>query len=191
MLKIPITLGITGLLLLSVLPVSASSLDRNVSLDICYDFGCRSTSRITLSETEWRSVYSLFSAEDAVSERKKMKLAIAQMETLVGRHSPVHRDLAMNLPVDRAASQLFPGQLDCIDESINTTRFLTLFADQGLIRFHRVLDRAYRRSFLTQHWAAQIEELESGRRFVIDSWFEGNGQPPILVSSERWHDLSL
>ena len=42
---------------------------------------------------------------------------------------------------------------------------------------------------VTQHWAAQIEEVATGRRFVYDTGFKDNGRPPIMVSSERWHNL--
>ena len=99
----------------------------------------------------------------------------------------------MNLPVTDGTHQtsLFPGQLDCIDESINTTRYLELFEQAGLLKFHRVTERAYRRSLFDQHWAAQLQDLKSSRRYVIDSWYGDNGEPPLMVSSERWMDLSL
>ena len=76
------------------------------------------------------------------------------------------RDRALNLPKtdDIPESELFPGQQDCIDESINTTVFMRLFQQTGLLRHHRVLDRAYRRSIWDQHWAAEIEEIGTEER---------------------------
>ncbi len=167
--------------------------DEGIEFEVCHDFGCRAQSQIMLSGEEWRSVTGILNASSASQERNRIKEAIARMEVLAGNYSPIHQDLAMNLPVHDVAKDAgqYSGQLDCIDESINTTRFLTLFSKQGLLRFHEVLDRAYRRSFIRQHWAAQVEDRESGKRYVIDSWFEDNGEPPVLVSSERWHDLSL
>ena len=164
-----------------------------VTLEVCYDFGCKNRSMVTLDRSEWDSVEKLLDAQNPRDERKQIKHAIARMETLIGQYTPLHKDLGMNLPITDAAesSDLFPGQLDCIDESINTTRYLQLMQQRGLLRFHSVLKRAYRRSFITQHWAAQIIDHQSGQKFVIDSWFEKNGEPPVLVSSERWHDLSL
>lgn len=164
-----------------------------VTFDVCYDFGCRSQSEVVLNKSEWLSVATIFDATDAVEERKQIKLAIARIESLVGHHTPIHRDLGMNLPVMEGIekSDLFPGQLDCIDESINTTRYLEIMAAKGLLQFHAVDKRAYRRSFITQHWAAQILDIDSGRQYIIDSWFEKNGEPPVLVSRERWQDLSL
>ena len=164
-----------------------------ITFEVCYDFGCRNQNEVVLDESEWQSVASIVDAGDAAEERQQIKRAIARMESLVGHHTPTHKDLAMNLPVTDGVdnADLFPGQLDCIDESINTTRYLQLMASHGLLQFHSVLNRAYRRSFITQHWAAKIEDVQTGRQYVIDSWFEKNGEPPVLVSSERWYDLSL
>jgi hypothetical protein len=163
-----------------------------VSYEICYDFGCRHQAEIVLSDEEWSSIEALLKADKAADERQQLKLAVARMEYLTGLYSPTHRDVGMNLPViaDGTKSDLFPGQLDCIDESINTTRYLKLFEQAGLLRFHRVEKRAYRRSFFDQHWAAQLQDLATKRRYVIDSWFDDNGELPVLVSSERWLDLS-
>ena len=173
----------------------------NVTFEVCYDFGCRHSSEVSLSVEEWRSVEIIFDAEDAAGEREDIKQAVAWMETLAGKYSPIHKDLGMNLPVveesetgkkaRKQGTSLFPGQLDCIDESLNTTRYLTLFEQGGLLKFHSVGSRVYRRSILYQHWAAQVIDVTSNQRYVIDSWFEDNGEQPVLVSSERWHDLSL
>lgn len=164
-----------------------------VDFKVCYDFGCKNSTHVTLSDDEWLAVKKLFSADNPADERIEIMLAIAQMEHLAGLHSPTFRDVARNLPFFEPEdnADLFPGQMDCIDESINTTSYLALFAQHGLLTFHHVIERAYRRSIVTQHWAAQLEETATGRRFVLDSWFSDNGQMPVLVSSERWHDLSF
>jgi hypothetical protein len=160
------------------------------SFSVCHDFGCREETLVILDAEEWNSVRALFDAADAVEERQQIRFALGYMEYLAGRHSPLHRDVAGNLPSGASRlSELPPGQLDCIDESVNATRFLTLFQDTGLLRYHRVIGRAYRRSLFTQHWAAEIEDVATGRRFVYDTWFDDNGEPPVLVSSSRWHDL--
>jgi len=167
--------------------------EKGIEFEVCYDFGCRTQATINLSDEEWQSVKAIFNAENPIDERKQMKQAVATMEVLAGKYSPIHQDLAMNMPVLQSAADAlnYSGQLDCIDESINTTLFLQMFSDHGWLKFHAVLDRAYRRSFITQHWAAQVEDRLSGERYVIDSWFDENGALPVLVTSERWHDLSL
>ena len=162
-----------------------------VSFEVCHGFGCRVESAVRVSDREWAAVAALFNAATPKEERQRIRHALAHMEQLAGRYSPIHRDVARNLPPGSGAGSAdLVGQLDCVDEAVNATRFLELFQQDGLLRFHRVLRPAYRRTLFTQHWAAHVEEVPSGRRFVFDTWFYDNGQPPILVSSERWHDLS-
>ncbi len=178
--------ALAGLLCLSS-PALAS-----VTFTVCHDFGCRDETLVTLDTAEWATVRALFVAANAKEERLLIRYALGYMEYLAGRYSPVHGDVARNLPpgVNHRA-ELGPGQLDCIDESINATRFLRLFEEEGLLQYHRVLDRAYRRSFVTQHWAAEVEDVTSGRRFVYDTWFADNGRPPVMVSSPRWYNLYI
>lgn len=164
-----------------------------ITVEVCYDFGCKSRQEVSLETGEWASVRALFNADSADTEREQIKLAVARMEALVGQYTPTYLDIGKNLTFLNGDDQFEkpPGQLDCIDESINTKGYLELFEKSGLLKFHTVTNRVYRRSFLTQHWAAQIQEINTDRRFVVDSWFENNGEPPVVVSSEAWHDLSL
>ncbi len=163
-----------------------------VTFDVCHGFGCSVQTTVRVSAEEWDSVVALFGAANPKEERDQIKRALARMEYLAGLYSPISRDVAGNLPTSSAGSEAERvGQLDCIDEAVNATRFLVLFRRAGLLRYHRVLRAAYRRTLFNQHWAAHVEDVSSGRRYVFDTWFYDNGQPPVLVSSERWHDLSL
>jgi hypothetical protein len=44
------------------------------------------------------------------------------------------------------------GQMDCIDESINTTLYLTMFQKYGLMRDHRVVDDRATRGWFIGGW---------------------------------------
>ena len=155
---------------------------------ICYDFSCKTIQQVVLSAEEWRSVIGWFypAAPTAVEEREQLRQAIGWMEVVIGRHTPTHRDKGLNLEKNPE----FPGQLDCIDESLNITTYMQLFQDQGHLRRHRVIDRAYRRAGFDAHWAGQIEEIDTGERFVIDSWFQDNGMLPYLSPSTDWFDIT-
>ena len=156
-------------------------------VNVCYDFNCKTRQVIHLTPAEWRSVVDWFqpAAPDAAVERQQIRQAIGWMEVVVGRHTPTHRDKGLNLE----KRPEFPGQLDCIDESLNTTGYLIAFQQHGHLHWHRVVDRAYRRGGFDGHWAAQIEEVPSGERFVIDSWFQDNGMLPFVAVSTEWQDL--
>ncbi len=161
------------------------------AFDVCMNFGCKDKQSVTLSEQDWQSVANWFTelATSAEQERDQVRRAIGWMEVIVGRYTPTHRDVGGNLLKEEDTP--FPGQLDCIDESTNTTTYLKLFEQSGLLRFHQVIDRAYRRTLFDQHWAGQLEVLDSGERWVVDSWFQNNGDLPYLQQAVKWEDIPL
>jgi hypothetical protein len=160
---------------------------------VCFDFSCRSEVTVSLDNNEWRGVRNLFfpPAINAKEERKRIQQAVGLMEIMAGKYTPTYRDLARNDEAVTSINSNTSGQLDCIDEAINTTTYLQLFEGDGLLRFHRVSERAYRRALFNQHWAAQLIEHGSGESYIIDSWFRDNGEPPYVVRGKQWHDLSV
>ena len=162
------------------------------AIPVCYDFACKSSSVVDLPVAEWWEVEGWFSpaAPTPEQERQQIKQAIGWMEVLIGRHTPTHKDLAFNLPAGQEGlSDLFPGQQDCIDEAVNTTTYLRLLEQKGLLRHYTVIEQAYRKAFFDQHWAGQIREIVSGKRYVVDSWFQPNGYLPVIQNSPDWEDI--
>lgn len=157
------------------------------NIPVCYDFGCKTLQVVAITPAEWQEVSGWFQppAATAAEERQQIKQAIGWMEVVIGKHTPTHRDTGLDLEYHGE----FPGQLDCIDESLNTTTYLRLFEHYGLLHHHRVLDRAYRRAIFDQHWAGQVEETHTGRRFVVDSWFQDNGILPYVQELHEWQDI--
>lgn len=162
------------------------------AIPVCYDFGCKNQLRVYLSKNNWRSVAGWFfpPATTPAEERKQIKHAIGWMEVVIGWYAPTHKDLAFDLP-PKGGDELFPGQLDCIDETINTSAYLRLFDQHGYLKHHDVVDPAYRRALFDQHWSAQVQEKLSGERFVVDSWFQPNGYLPTIQNSKEWEDINL
>ncbi|GJL82877.1 MAG: hypothetical protein DHS20C01_25110 [marine bacterium B5-7] len=154
---------------------------------VCYDFGCKTKDMVQITPEEWREVSGWFTpvAQTSEEERQQIKQAIGWMEVVVGKHTPTYRDTGLDLQYHGE----FPGQLDCIDESLNTTTYLRLFESQGLFKYHKVHDRAYRRAILDQHWAGQIEDLSTGKRYAVDSWFQRNGILPYMQELTAWEDI--
>ena len=152
---------------------------------VCYDHSCATVVTDALSESEWQQVTEpLHSpALDAARERAAIARAMAVFETMVGHHTGTSVDRGRNM-----AGFGRSGQLDCIDESTNTTTYLRLLDQAGLLRHHRVVERATRFGLFVgmPHSTAVIEELDSGNRFAVDSWFHDNGQPPHIVRLEDW-----
>ena len=169
-----------------VLPVQSHA--KELTLPVCYGFSCKIRQIVSITPAEWRSVVNWLdgAATTPEGERQQIRQAIGWMEVVVSRYTPTHLDKGMNLekhPVNMA------GQMDCIDESINTTTYLTLFEQQGYLHWHRVTDRAYRGVAFDAHWAAQIEQVDSGVNYVVDSWFQDNGMLHYIAKSTEWVDL--
>lgn len=161
-----------------------SVFERIATLSICFDFGCKSRQDVYIHTPEWRVVEELLGeSKSPADERTRIAEAVAYMERIVGAMSPTGRDRGGNAFPTGDAS----GQMDCIDESTNTTSYLTLFQKRGLLRWHRVIDPVYRApQILDQHWAARIENVSTEEQFAVDSWFDDNGLPPRIQEVEAW-----
>jgi len=151
---------------------------------ICYNYDCNRTAHVRPAAGEWQTVVNQFKppARLAAEERDMIRRAIAVLEHIAGTQTPTFRDRGRNPIVDD-----WPGQMDCIDESMNTKRYLDLLQERNLLRWHRVADRAYRAPHLfDQHWAGQIIELETLDSYIVDSWFLDNGNMPYIQATSAW-----
>ncbi len=175
-------------------------------LEICTALDCQMRVSIPISDSDSQQLGRLFTSDKgAVAERQAIRKAIAQMEKLAGRFSMNYLDLGRNpgalveeltvderqngwpLPQNRRQHDSVTGQLDCVAESHNTSRFLQFFQTQGWLRYHQVRERAFRSSRLFgQHWSALIEELASGNNYVVDSWYLDNGEQPHVLLLQDW-----
>jgi hypothetical protein len=84
-------------------------------------------------------------------------------------------------------------QLDCVDESTNTTIFLALLEKNKLLKFHKVSAPMARTPFtglaggrFWPHQTAVIFENASGQAYAVDSWFRDNGFPADIVNLNDW-----
>jgi hypothetical protein len=152
---------------------------------VCFDHSCTTVVTDALTQAEWdRATQPLKNpSTTAAEERLAVAEAIAIFEQIVGRHTGTYRDKGRNL---RGFGQ--PGQMDCIDESTNTTTYLRLLERGGLLHLHRVLERSTRFGLFAgmPHTTAVIEDTGTGDRYAVDSWFLDNGQPPYIVRLEVW-----
>ena len=152
----------------------------------CYHGTCEETKEIGLNKEQWQRIRDEFTVSaSAQIEREKIKQAVALMEKIVGNMTGTNIDKAGTFA--RLGEQ---GQLDCIDESINTTFYIQMMVNDGLIVHHTVADRTHRGFFLNgwPHSAAAIRETGTGKIFVVDSWFEDNGKHPHILPYQQWDD---
>jgi hypothetical protein len=176
-----------SLLILPQLAVSSPvvAVDRPLpDITICYNYSCKRTENVRPAAGEWQEVVNQFipAARSAAEEREMIRRAIGILERIAGTQTPTYRDRGRNPVVDD-----WPGQMDCIDESINTMRYLDLLQERGLLHWHHAVGRAYRAPYIfDQHWAGQIIELETLEYYAVDSWYLDNGNAPYIQAINEW-----
>ena len=156
---------------------------------VCFHHGCDTIARIELDDALWQRITRHFtpSAENAMAEREQIRHAIAEMEHIAGELVGTANDRAGDM---KGIGTLAP-QLDCIDESTNTTVYLTLFEQADLLHWHRVEPTAHRGYLFFggwPHYTAVVSETANGQRWVIDSWFRDNGELPDVMDLKTWKD---
>lgn len=155
------------------------------NFSVCHGGACAIVSQVGLDEGQWRRIANAFPApaRDAEEERAWMAEVIARFEHAVGAMTDTADDRAGNR---RGAS--WWSQMDCIDESTNSTTYLRILAGAGLLRWHRVEARVTRGYFLFgwPHTTAVVSEVRGGARWAVDSWFHENGRAPEIVPLDAW-----
>lgn len=153
----------------------------------CRGYGCRHIDEdIKLSEEDWLKLKLIFlrPVKDAASERERIARAIRLFEDKVGAITGTEAD------VKGTYHKLGDFQHDCVDESVNTTIYLSLLEQEGLLLYHRVgvpTARVFPFSGgLGPHQTAVITEKDSGKAYAVDSWFHDNGHAPEIVPLDRW-----
>lgn len=156
---------------------------------VCHGNGCLDLGYVSLTTEQWQEIRQQFLplALNAAEERERLRKAIALMEKFVGNPTGTWRDKGGTFNGGE-------GQMDCIDESINTSLYLLMFQKFGLMRLHSVEDRATRGWFLGgwPHTTAVVSEVVDmpteggGRLWAVDSWFLDNGFPPYILPLETW-----
>ncbi len=152
---------------------------------VCHAGTCTLVTQVSLAEDQWQRIAAVFSSPPAgpAEERERIARAVALFETIVGELTGTSDDRAGN---EKGAD--WSAQMDCIDESTNTTTYLRMLRHGGLLKWHSVEARVTRGWFLFgwPHTTAVVRDVVSGEKWAVDSWFFENGKPPVIVPLELW-----
>ena len=155
---------------------------------VCSEYGCPTKQWVSLDESEWNQVGSIFlpESQNAAEERERIREAVALIKKLVGPMA--------GTDIDRAGATIVTmdkrGQLDCIDEAYNTTTYLRMMDADNFIKFHDIGEPA-RHGYILNRWphnTATIIEHGTEASYVVDSWYGANGALRDVVTLELWMD---
>ncbi|MGN7438627.1 MAG: hypothetical protein ACTHOO_08295 [Alcanivorax sp.] len=152
----------------------------------CYNYGCKNVVYTVLSDEEWRNIDALFTPpiKNAQDERSRISQSIALFETYVGARTGTE--------VDGYGTFRNMGNFhhDCVDESTNTTVYLMMLRDRGLIKHHTLSAPDTRFPLINggrwPHKTAVIRDTQTHERYAVDSWFHDNGFPAEVISMNSW-----
>ncbi len=156
---------------------------------ICYKHTCAAVATLSLSPSEWGEIRQIFkpSADSPEAERQLIKQAVARLEVIIGKKTNTSHDKGGNFE----GMSVHEGyQMDCIDESSNTTTYLALMQKDDLLKWHTVQPTKTRGFFIfgMPHTTAVIKENRSDEMWAVDSWFRDNGVEPDILPVSIWSD---
>lgn len=162
---------------------------QGLSLGICHAFGCQRQTTVRLSEQDIAALAGIMASgeQSAPAERAALAEAVMWMETRVGREVGSHNDIG-GLDMQNAG---VPGQMDCLDETTNTTTTMILLAENGLLRHHTPGYPVARGFFLDgryPHATAVLHETASGQDWAIDPWPYANAEDVDVIPLDQWYN---
>ncbi len=164
---------------------------------VCHAYGCQRQTKFRFTDADISQLRSIMATwqgteHSAEDERRGVAYAIGWMETRVGD--------VIGTSADRAGMDFAgngdPTQQDCVDESTNTTSYLSVLAHAGLLHHHAVGIPFAKDNYLRgvagwTHWTAILTEKSQGQRWAVDSWIYANGENPAIVKAEDWYLTGL
>lgn len=165
-----------------LLPLSAASAQ---TFSVCHGYDCYYRTKVALSAKNELRIQNLLKKTNrsAGDERKALRTAIALFEERSTAAIGVRDEPKMQFGKAR-----IKGQMDCVDESINTDAFLRYLQSRGWLKHHTPERRTTRGSFIDgryPHWAAVIKD-KSGQSWAVDSWYEAGGGLPDIMPLQDW-----
>jgi len=154
----------------------------------CEGYGCPIYKNVMLNKRDWKIIEKAYGkkARNAAEEREKAAQAIGAFERVVGPITGTDVDVAGTF------GKTGKGQLDCVDESTNTTIYLMLLKQKGLLNFHEIEQPQVRWPIISgrgwMHQTAAVTEKKTGSQYAIDSWFDDNGAAARVIPLEDWRN---
>lgn len=152
----------------------------------CRGFGCSYLHETKFTKDEWKKIAAVFKtkpAQTAAEERIRIAEAIGLMERIIGAKTGAKADIGQ-----ASMTHKTPYQMDCIDETTNTTHYLQFLQEDGLLKFYKLGNPVHRGYFINgwPHNTATIRELSNNDQYVVDSYYRDNGVKPDIMPADEW-----
>ncbi len=159
------------------------------AFNLCHGYSCTYKTPTGFTDAEWNNIRYIFTQNAAANdteERARIAAAIARMEQYSGAKTGTDEDAGEAVSLKTSTLQM-----DCIDETVNTTQYLTFIQEAGLLKFHEVAQPTHRGYFIDGRWphnSAVIRDLNSKTLYVVDAFYRKNGEEPYILPRDVWLD---
>jgi hypothetical protein len=163
---------------------------------VCHAYGCQKQTAVSFKAEQIKAITEVMKktkkADTAAEERRAVAYAVAWMETYTGEIVGT-KDDRPGMDFEGSGD---PTQQDCVDEATNTTAYLMILQNNGLLKYHTVGRPFSRGNILLgvsnwPHWTAVLWETANKQKWAVDSWIYVNGENPAIVEAEKWYVKTL
>jgi hypothetical protein len=169
---------------------------RGNTVFVCHAYGCQLQTPVKFGPEQIKDIASLMrktkKADTPYEERRAIAYAIGWMERYVGDK--------IGTSADRPGMD-FEGsgqstQQDCVDEATNTTSYMMVLQNNGLLKYHTVGRPFSKGNILLgvsnwPHWTGVLWEKGNNQKWAVDTWVYANGENPIVIQAEKWYTKDL
>ena len=168
---------------------------RGNTVYVCSGYGCQKQTAVSFGE-KLPAIAELMKktkkADSAFEERRAIAYAVGYMETYAGEVAGTKNDRP-GMDWDGSGD---PTQQDCVDEATNTTAYMLVLQNNGLLKYHTVGRPFSRGNILLgvsnwPHWTGVLWETSNKQKWAVDSWIYQNGENPAVVEAEKWYVKDL
>lgn len=159
-------------------------------VSVCHGYGCRFETKVNINQQDMEKLRAIFAGvEDTPEgERQGVQMAVSYLEIRTGAVTGASADRA---EIERGGIG-DKTQQDCIDESANTTSYLLVMEQNGLLNYHKVRRPEVRGYWLDgswPHWTAVLQLRSNNEEWAIDSWWHDNGVEPVVIPLADWYEF--
>jgi hypothetical protein len=157
----------------------------------CHGYGCARRQVISVDGSLLGRASAILRAGSASAEAERQ--ALAQVVSAYTAYLASSIGGRPDVPGSPAQMSGVQGQMDCLDETANTTSLLLVLQSHGLLNYHEVEPPESRGFFLDgryPHFSAVITEKRSGQEWAVDPWRRAPGQKPEILPLVQWRQDS-
>lgn len=161
-----------------------TTMNKGNTVHVCHGSGCEWIVPVKLARADIEELKSKFGGVKTYwQEQYAISRAIAYLE----RRVCIEATTCHDKPGASWATSKIKGQLECVDETVNTNNYLMLMDKYKLLKYHKIMVPLHRYSFtIFPHWAARVKQIDNGQEWIVDSYFKANGETPYIFKREQW-----